>query len=411
MRLAVETRDGRRWVLIGLAVIGLVGLAAGGCGALLDVDFDRVVLPSATGGDGGTSGTVTNGAAGTGPSASPSGVCAGESTDCGKDGVTPRVCQNGQWLEEARCEGTTPVCVKGTCKASCEAGDVDCAANTPRACEKGNLVAKATCSGALPVCADGACVACADGVMACSGTTVTRCQGGAYQKDHACGGAAPDCSKGACVGCTMAGACVDDRSSESCGPDGAYATTVACADPTTFCSGSACAACTAGRYNCNDGHDGCESTLDAASGCAACQLPDQTCYQDKDGDGFGNAAVSRQVCGACPVGWTFDHADCLDSDTDVHPGQAYIVPSPPRDLDFNCDAIKKLRLRSGGTTLAFPSKVFIGCPGFGVGCSDSWNISGDLPACGRTMVRCIAPKNGADCLDDPSSPVYSVECQ
>ena len=413
MRARVETRQEPHRVLIGLALVGLSLALCAGCAALMDVDFDRVaVLPQ---GDGGATGADDGGSLGPqgpqGPGSSPSGVCSGDSVDCGKDGSTPRECKGGQWLERSRCEGTTPVCVKGTCKASCSAGDVDCAANTPRACDNGKLVTKAACGGDLAVCAGGSCVACADGLTACSGTTVTRCQAGAWQDDRACGGSAPDCSKGACVGCTQQGACVDDRSRENCGPGGAYATAVACSDPATFCSGAACMACPAGRFNCNDGHDGCETTLDTSTGCAACEAPTRTCYEDKDADGYGNAAVIRKVCGACPAGWTSQAGDCRDTDGDVHPGQGFIAPAPPRDLDFNCDGSSARRLRSGGSTMAFPAKVFVGCAGVGVGCFDSWSISGNLPACGRTMTRCKSPANGADCIDDPASPVYTVECQ
>jgi hypothetical protein len=395
---------------IALALIGLSVAFSGGCGALLDVDFDRVAVSSSST-DGGNGGPGSGEGGQQPPGSSPSGVCSGDSVDCGRDGSTPRECKAGQWLERSRCEGATPVCVKGTCKASCSTGDVDCAANTPRACENGKLVMKDACAGDLPVCAEGACVACAEGVTACSGTTVTRCKNGAWENDRACGANTPECSKGACVGCTGQGACVDDRSRESCTANGAYATAIACADPATFCSGAACAACPPGKYNCNDGQDGCESTLDVASGCGPCEVPNKTCYQDLDTDLYGNPAVTRQVCGACPAGWVSQPGDCKDNDGDVHPGQPYIIPSPPRDLDFNCDGSSLRRLRSGANVLAFPAKVFVGCPGVGSGCFDSYSISGGLPACGRTMVRCKSPESGANCIDDPASPIYSVECQ
>ena len=397
----------------------------GGCSALLGADFDRggpfsdadasspgtsspgTTNPDASNPGSGDGGTVVqpDGAPG-----SPSGVCATGSTDCGKDGSTPRQCKDGQWLELSRCEGGTPVCVKGTCKASCNEGDVDCAGTTPRVCQGGNLVAKTPCAGDLPVCQNGACVACADGVTACAGATLTLCSGGTWVNDHACSGTTPECSKGACVGCTQNGACVSDRSRENCGANGAYVSGVVCTDPATVCSGSACTACPAGKVNCNDATDGCETTLDPTSGCAACQAPNKTCYQDADGDGYGST-VTRQVCGSCTTGWTATTGDCDDTDKDVHPGQVFIAPAPPRDLDFNCDKAYDRRLRSGATTLAFPAKVFVGCPGVGSGCFDSYSVATDLPVCGKTMTRCMDPTNGSDCIPDPSSPTYTVECR
>ncbi len=303
------------------------------------------------------------------------------------------------------------MCVRGECKAACVVGDVDCAGNTPRACEGGKLVAKPTCSGDHALCDAGQCVACASGRAMCSGSKVQRCANGAWQDDRECAGATPECAAGACVACSRPKSCTSDRSREECAPSGAYVTTTVCSDPETVCDGSGCGACPAGTANCNDAHDGCETRLDPTSGCAPCQAPSATCYEDADGDAYGNAAVTRRVCGACPTGWVSRAGDCDDHDSVVHPGQSFMVPSPPRNADFNCDGTVTKRVRGGGAVQAFPTKVYVGsCPTVGVGCSDSYSLRG-TPECGQTMRRCMDPANGSLCLDDPTSPTYTVECQ
>lgn len=69
-----------------------------------------------------------------------------------------------------------------------------------------------------------------------------------------------------------------------------------------------------------------------------------TCYQDADGDGYGNPAVSQQFLeeeDACPAGWTEDNTDCDDTDPDIAPcivfyrdedGDGYGVSSDSRCL-------------------------------------------------------------------------------
>jgi hypothetical protein len=59
-----------------------------------------------------------------------------------------------------------------------------------------------------------------------------------------------------------------------------------------------------------------------------------TWYQDLDGDGYGNAGVSRDACEA-PTGYVDDPTDCDDLSTLFHPGAEETDCTDERDL--NCD--------------------------------------------------------------------------
>lgn len=47
-----------------------------------------------------------------------------------------------------------------------------------------------------------------------------------------------------------------------------------------------------------------------------------TYYQDSDGDGFGNPAISTIAC-AQPVGYVSNNTDCDDTDALEKPGQVW----------------------------------------------------------------------------------------
>jgi hypothetical protein len=51
-------------------------------------------------------------------------------------------------------------------------------------------------------------------------------------------------------------------------------------------------------------------------------LVDTVYYQDSDGDGFGNPAVTQVACGQ-PVGYVLDNTDCVDTDPKQKPGQIW----------------------------------------------------------------------------------------
>jgi hypothetical protein len=81
---------------------------------------------------------------------------------------------------------------------------------------------------------------------------------------------------------------------------------------------------------CNGADDQCDGQTDetGAKGCEAR-------WQDIDGDGYGNPALSACVCvKAMGPGWVANGTDCKDTDSDVHPGQAETC----NDKDDDCDS-------------------------------------------------------------------------
>jgi hypothetical protein len=59
-----------------------------------------------------------------------------------------------------------------------------------------------------------------------------------------------------------------------------------------------------------------------------------TFYQDSDGDGYGNSAVSVQACSA-PPGYVTQGGDCDDSNNSVHPGATEVC----NGIDDDCDGL------------------------------------------------------------------------
>jgi hypothetical protein len=57
-----------------------------------------------------------------------------------------------------------------------------------------------------------------------------------------------------------------------------------------------------------------------------------TFYQDQDGDGYGNQAISVQGCTA-PAGYVADNTDCDDNDNQTHPGASELCDGKDNDCD------------------------------------------------------------------------------
>ena len=75
---------------------------------------------------------------------------------------------------------------------------------------------------------------------------------------------------------------------------------------------------------CNMLDDNCNGTTDEGV--------TTTYYQNNDGDGFGNSAVTLQAC-SVPAGYTTTGGDCNDNNNQIYPGKAEACNS----LDDNCN--------------------------------------------------------------------------
>jgi hypothetical protein len=79
-----------------------------------------------------------------------------------------------------------------------------------------------------------------------------------------------------------------------------------------------------------DGKDNdCDGSIDEG-------VTTYTWYQDADGDGYGNQAVTTQKCSQ-PQGYVSDNTDCNDSDSTICPGAPELADGKDNDCDGDVD--------------------------------------------------------------------------
>jgi len=124
---------------------------------------------------------------------------------------------------------------------------------------------------------------------------------------------------------------------------------------------------------CNGQDDDCDGDTDEGLR--------STAWRDLDGDGFGDRAVSAELC-SIPAGWTADDTDCDDSSAAIHPGAAETC----NYIDDDCDGAE-----DEGVTATF----YLDDDGDGFGDPD------------RSLEDCTAPTDyvadDTDCDDDDAA--------
>jgi hypothetical protein len=296
------------------------------------------------------------------------GCAANDTHNCGSCGhdctVLPHVTGPVMCLASGACSVSASSCAPGW--AHC-AGKVDLGCETDLSTTPNCGVCGNACSGATTICGSSpdagggyACISeCSAGTTQCTGTCVDTTSSAAHC--GSCNGACPStvahaqpaCDAGACTfTCNTgyspcSGACVDEQNDPShCG---GCATT--CTGSTPICLEGACVACTPGAIQCSGAGavQSCETTGQwaAATACITGCCSGSTCsgsmpiwYQDADGDGYGNKAVSMASC-TKPTGYVADDTDCCDTDANAHPGQTmfFTVPDACGSFDYNCDGV------------------------------------------------------------------------
>ncbi|MFM7201242.1 MAG: MopE-related protein, partial [Myxococcota bacterium] len=111
---------------------------------------------------------------------------------------------------------------------------------------------------------------------------------------------------------------------------GSTTTTVACTKPTGYatvggdCNDASATVKPGATELCNGVDDNCNGTIDDG-------VTNSTWYQDSDGDGYGNAAVTKSACSQ-PAGYVSNSTDCNDTNSAVKPGATETC----NGIDDNC---------------------------------------------------------------------------
>jgi hypothetical protein len=272
-------------------------------------------------------------------------------------------------------------CVSGVCKTTC-ATDPDC--QPGNACSSGRCLPSGSFCDQTHPCAAG--LNCTGGRCApCGGSGQACCtSGSACHTNFTCGAGSTCQCGGIGQACCNGTACTDDgnrcNGPEVCQGTCQHGTPVDCNASDTCHNVGVCNPATGGCTNpnntgrtCNDNNsctqsDTCQNgvcrgtavtcasgqrcvsgscTCDTTSCSTGCCLNNQcsqkiTCYQDADGDGYGNPAVSSSVCSAsCPGASVSNNKDCCDIAGDftaasMHPGADFHT-SPANDCNIAWD--------------------------------------------------------------------------
>jgi len=178
-----------------------------------------------------------------------------------------------------------------------------------------------------------------------------------------------------------------------------------------FAAGTDCGVCKEcnGTGTCGNGYEGVQDPSGCTGTCQTCKVGVcgtsgtlTTCYQDSDGDGYGNPAAPMTVCGSsCPTGYKANNTDCNDVPSsngfNVHPGQTAWFGSSldisGTNFDYDCSGTNEME--NGGFVTGY--SCMGSCP---AGCfSIGGNSFQPAASCGQTYqytIGCGGP-GGLDC--------------